>query len=118
MIYGSITVMSLIRWTILQCPYPVEDQVQQAMQSTDPYASFCKVSSMTLHWQSSALDWGELKGKKKWRKPLSLMEEPTAPTNQMAFVLTGNPLKPCTKETQENISNKKEWVCQRNEQKN
>lgn len=45
---------------------------------------------MKLHSQSSALDWGELKGKKKWRKPLFSMEEPTAPATQMAFAQKGN----------------------------
>lgn len=53
---------------------------------------------MTLHRQLSALDWGELKGTKIWRKLWFLMEEPTALATQMAFRQMGSPLIPVYKE--------------------
>ena len=46
---------------------------------------------MTRHPQLNALDLGEPKGKKRWRKPYFSVEEPTAPTTQMAFAQKGNP---------------------------
>lgn len=65
--------------------YIVQDQVQQANLSRGPIVSVYMVSSKILHLQSSAPDLGELKRKRIWRMILFSMEEPTAPTNQMAF---------------------------------
>lgn len=65
--------------------YIVQDQVQQANLSRGPIVSVYTVSSKIPHLQLSAPDLGELKQKKIWRMILFSMEEPTAPTNQMAF---------------------------------
>lgn len=75
-------------------PYIVQGQAGLAMWSRDLIVSFYKVSSMILHLPLSALDLGELKERKIWKKLWISKEEPTAPATQTAFELKENPLIP------------------------
>lgn len=74
--------------------YHRKDLMQLAMRSTVLSFSSCKVLSMTLHSQSSVLDWDELIEKKIWRMLLVSEEEPIGLATQMAFLQKENPLTP------------------------